>query len=140
MELVGWLFWLLRPFETVFQTISGHLPKRGRKRREKIKKTKMSKQSPPALTAKQMEISLLEIGRQPKTALIMSLYVLKNQLHTCVCPFLYWNKSCVCQQKTPHQSSSQRLSMFRRYLSWLFRGSALQVFQMVLQSSHSRFL
>ena len=33
--LVGWLFWVLRPFETVFQSISGRLPKRGRKRREK---------------------------------------------------------------------------------------------------------
>ena len=35
-ELVGWLVVLgLRPFETVFQSISGRLPKRGRKRREK---------------------------------------------------------------------------------------------------------
>ena len=32
--LVGWLFWVLRPFETVFQSISGLLPKRGRKRRK----------------------------------------------------------------------------------------------------------
>ena len=32
---VGWLFWVLRPFETVFQSISGRLPKRGGKRREK---------------------------------------------------------------------------------------------------------
>ena len=32
----GWLVVLgLRPFETVFQSISGRLPKRGRKRREK---------------------------------------------------------------------------------------------------------
>ena len=34
-RLVGWLFWVKRPFETVFQSISGRLPKRGRKRREK---------------------------------------------------------------------------------------------------------
>ena len=31
--LVGWLFWVKRPFETVFQSISGRLPKRGRKRK-----------------------------------------------------------------------------------------------------------
>ena len=28
--LVGWLFWVPGPFETVFQSISGRLPKRGR--------------------------------------------------------------------------------------------------------------
>ena len=32
--LVGWLFWVSRPFETVFQSISGRLPKRGRNRRK----------------------------------------------------------------------------------------------------------
>ena len=32
--LVGWLFWAKRPFETIFQSISGRLPKRGRKRRK----------------------------------------------------------------------------------------------------------
>ena len=25
--LVGWLFWVKRPFETIFQSISGRLPK-----------------------------------------------------------------------------------------------------------------
>ena len=30
-----WLFWVLRPFETIFQSISGRLPKRERKKREK---------------------------------------------------------------------------------------------------------
>ena len=30
--LVGWLFLVQRPFETVFQSISGRLPKRGRER------------------------------------------------------------------------------------------------------------
>ena len=33
--LVGWLCKALRPFETVFQSISGRLPERGRKKREK---------------------------------------------------------------------------------------------------------
>ena len=28
---VGWLFWAERPFETVFQSISGRLPERGRR-------------------------------------------------------------------------------------------------------------
>ena len=32
--LVGWLFWVQRPFETIFQSISGRLPKTGRKRRK----------------------------------------------------------------------------------------------------------
>ena len=47
----GWLFWVKRPFETVFQSISSRLPKRGRKRRERIDERKMSKQPPPAPTA-----------------------------------------------------------------------------------------
>ena len=33
--MVGWLFWVKRPFETVFQSISGRLPKRTREREEK---------------------------------------------------------------------------------------------------------
>ena len=33
-DLVGWLFWVERPFETIFQSISGRLQKRGRKRRK----------------------------------------------------------------------------------------------------------
>ena len=49
--LVGWLFWVLRPFETVFQSISRRLPKRGRKRNERTDESKMSKQPPPAPTA-----------------------------------------------------------------------------------------
>ena len=31
--LVGWLVWAERPFETVFQSISGRLPERGREER-----------------------------------------------------------------------------------------------------------
>ena len=34
------LFWILQPFETVFQSISGRLPERGRKRRERIEESK----------------------------------------------------------------------------------------------------
>ena len=33
--LVGWLFWALRPFETVFQSISGRLPKEREKEERK---------------------------------------------------------------------------------------------------------
>ena len=35
--LVGWLFWVSRPFETVFQSVSGRLQRRGRKRRGKMR-------------------------------------------------------------------------------------------------------
>ena len=41
--MVGWLFWKFRPFETVFQSISGRLPEKGKDRREK----KMSRQPHP---------------------------------------------------------------------------------------------
>ena len=47
--LVGWLFWVKWPSETVFQSISGRFPKRGRKKRKTRVKT--SKQRPPAPTA-----------------------------------------------------------------------------------------
>ena len=47
-RLVGWVgfffffffFLVLRPFETVFQSISGRLPKRGRNMRERIEERK----------------------------------------------------------------------------------------------------
>ena len=32
VRLVGWLFWVKWPFETVFQSILGRLPERGGKR------------------------------------------------------------------------------------------------------------
>ena len=35
-QLVGWLFWVQQPFETVFQSISGRLPERRREKREVI--------------------------------------------------------------------------------------------------------
>ena len=52
LRLAGLLFWVSRPFETVFQSISGRLPERGRKRRGRIDESKMSKQLPPAPTAR----------------------------------------------------------------------------------------
>ena len=45
-KLVGWLFWVSRPFETVFQSISGPLPKRGRKRSEKTEESKNVQTTP----------------------------------------------------------------------------------------------
>ena len=33
--LGGWLFWVYRPFKTVFQSVSGHLPEREGERKEK---------------------------------------------------------------------------------------------------------
>ena len=45
-SLVGWLFWVKRPFETVFQSISGRLPERGRKRRERIDESKNVQTTP----------------------------------------------------------------------------------------------
>ena len=33
MDLVGLLFWVQRPFETIFQSISGRLSERGTKKR-----------------------------------------------------------------------------------------------------------
>ena len=51
-KLVGWLFWTYRPFETVFQSISGRLPERGRNKREMIDERKKNVQTtPPAPTA-----------------------------------------------------------------------------------------
>ena len=44
--LVGWLFWIKRPFETVFQSISGRLTKRGRKKRELIDERKNVQTTP----------------------------------------------------------------------------------------------
>ena len=48
---VGWLFWVKRPFKTVFQSISGRLPKRGRGRRERIEESKNVQTTPTAPTA-----------------------------------------------------------------------------------------
>ena len=45
------MFWVQRPFQTVFQSISGRLQKRGRKRRERIDKSKNVQTTPPLPTA-----------------------------------------------------------------------------------------
>ena len=52
MVLVGWLLWVQRPFETVFQSISGRLPKRGRERREGIDKSKNVQTTPTRTNCK----------------------------------------------------------------------------------------
>ena len=44
--VVGWLVWAKRPFETVFQSISGRLPERGRKKREVIDERKNVQTTP----------------------------------------------------------------------------------------------
>ena len=49
--LVGWLCKALRPFETVFQSISGRLPERGRKKREKREKNCSNNSHPHLLQA-----------------------------------------------------------------------------------------
>ena len=49
--LVCWLFWAYRPFETLFQSMTGHLSERGRKKREMIDKSKNGQTTPPAHTA-----------------------------------------------------------------------------------------
>ena len=66
--LVGWLFWVYRPFETVFQSISGRPPKRGRKRRERTDERKMSKQPPPAPIASAIGPcpTIIQISRTPR--------------------------------------------------------------------------
>ena len=48
--MVGW-FWVKWPFETIFQSISDRLPKRGRKRKERIDESKNVQTTPPAPTA-----------------------------------------------------------------------------------------
>ena len=45
-HMVGWLFWFKRPFETVFQSISGRLPERGRKKRERTEQGKNVRTTP----------------------------------------------------------------------------------------------
>ena len=44
--LVGWLVLDLTAFETVFQSIAGRLPKRGRKRKERIDESKNVQTTP----------------------------------------------------------------------------------------------
>ena len=67
LQLVGWLFWAKRPFETVFQSISDRLPERGRKKRNNRREKKMAKQPSPALTARAVGPcpTLVQISRPP---------------------------------------------------------------------------
>ena len=58
-RLVVGCFGVYRPFETVFQSISGRIPERGRKRREMIDERKISKQTPPVPTASAKGLSVL---------------------------------------------------------------------------------
>ena len=64
----GWLFWVSRPFETVFQSKSGRLPERGRKKREMIDERKIFKQPPPASTASAVSPcpTMIQISRTPR--------------------------------------------------------------------------
>ena len=52
LNLGGWLFGVLRPFETVLQSISGRLPERGRKKREVIDERKNVKTTPTSTYCK----------------------------------------------------------------------------------------
>ena len=71
LYIVGWLvgcFWAWRPFETVFQSISGRLPKRGRERRERIDESKNVQTTPPAPTARAVGPcpTLIQTSRTPR--------------------------------------------------------------------------
>ena len=50
--VVGWLFWALRPIETVFQSISGRLPERGRKKEEMTDERKNVQTTPTRIYGK----------------------------------------------------------------------------------------
>ena len=66
---VGWLIVLgLTAFVAVFQSISGRLPVRGRKKREMIKEDKMSKQPLPAPMASAVGTchTIIDISRTPQ--------------------------------------------------------------------------
>ena len=65
---VGWLFWAERPFETVFQSISGRSPERGGIKRNDRRGKKMSKQAPPAPTASAVGPcpTIIQISRTPR--------------------------------------------------------------------------
>ena len=64
---VGWLFWISRPFETVFQSISGRLPEREKEERNDRREKEMSKQPQPAPIASAVgPCSTLQISRTPQ--------------------------------------------------------------------------
>ena len=64
--LVDWLFWALRPFETVFQSISGRLPERGRKKREMIDERKYVQTTPTRTRCKRSWSTIIQISRTPR--------------------------------------------------------------------------
>ena len=67
--LVGWLFWVKRTFETVFQSISGLLPKRKGKKREMIveKKNVQTRPPTPGRIAREIGVchTISQISRTP---------------------------------------------------------------------------
>ena len=63
----GWLFWAIRPYETVFQSISSRLPERGRKKREMIDERNNVQTASHAPTASAVGPcpTLIQISRTP---------------------------------------------------------------------------
>ena len=55
----GWLFWVERPFETVFQFTSGHLPEREKERRNERREKKCPNIPHPHLLQAQKALALL---------------------------------------------------------------------------------
>ena len=67
-QRVGWLFWIYRPFETIFQSISDRLPERGRKKREVIderKNVQTTLPSAPIASAIGPCPTIIKISRTP---------------------------------------------------------------------------
>ena len=69
-SLVGWLFWAYRPFETVFQSISGRLPEGGRQKRKVIDERKNVQTPPPQSAPTASAIgpcpTIIQISRTPR--------------------------------------------------------------------------
>ena len=67
-KLFCWLFWAQQPFETVFQSISGSLPERGRKKREMIVERKNVQTTPTCSYCKCRSPfpTLIHISRRPR--------------------------------------------------------------------------
>ena len=66
--LIGSLFWVEWSSETVFQSISGLLPERGRQEREVIDERKNVPTTPPAPTARAVGScpTIIQISRTPR--------------------------------------------------------------------------
>ena len=67
-KLVGWLFWALHTFETVFLSILGRLPERGRKKKEMIVERKNVQTMPARSYCKRRSPcpTLIHISRTPR--------------------------------------------------------------------------